>query len=202
MQPLSAKKAHGAAGGESMVVVERALEAAVRSFRRELGRDPYIEELEHLFHKGLKSVKEKENLKSRDAAREQIVIPSRRAGRPAPHEPSESQDQACDGVGIRRITTIEEARGIAREMVRNATPYRILSCEMRVTREDGQVALREDQVLSDGTKAMGRFFAFESDEEAVESITRILWESAENQEEDSQFVVLRKADDPAPGRKQ
>ncbi len=150
--------------------LKKALEEIIDAYVLTIGHKPSEQDLKELFRIGLK-----------------IVRQNRELVRTGPEE----QSAGIHNTLIRRIVTMDEARKVAHEMVHSSRKYKIPSCEMRVTRDGSQISLREEQVLSDGTKIMGRFYTYDKDEEAEESIANILWESAGNPDDESMLVVLK-----------
>jgi hypothetical protein len=88
-----------------------------------------------------------------------------------------------------KIPTFEAATSVAGEIVKGNRHCRFISGEMRVENDGETISLMEEQVLSDGTRILGRSFSFDSSDEAIEAVAKMLWESAKSQGEAS--VVIR-----------
>jgi hypothetical protein len=170
-QSINEKDAALAIQHEAVKEIRSALDKISSDYERKLNRKPTIQELDTMIKGAL------EALESQQAANRQ--------------EGQVSQCQDAEGESSRigyscmadkpctcRISSFEAAERIADEIVKGTRQCRFISGEMRVESDGETTSLTEEQVLSDGTRILGRSFTFDSRDEAIEAVAKILWESA------------------------
>ncbi len=167
---------------EALDTMRKAIGEVVSEFELKFGREPSAEEVRSLVDECIAKLNLGETTGAKSGHAESGAF--NQGG-----ENSEAGRRPVPKPALRHVGSIEEARKIAAEIVESSKPYRISSCEMRVLKDGESVSLHEEQILSDGTKIMGRLFTYDTHEEAIDAVSKILWESALERNGGSIYLV-------------
>lgn len=170
-----------AAQHEAVKEFRSALDRILVNFERELERKPTAGEIEAIIQKALEEMRVENPYGQPESRRLQCPCQD---GENYEREYSCLADKPCTCT----ISSFEAATLIADQIVRGNRRCRFISGEMYVENDGETITLTEELLLSDGTRILGRSFTFDNNNEAVDAVAKILWESAKLHGESSAMI--------------